>query len=403
MAILKSIGTLFIVVPLVVLFARYVLARVYAWALNHNSSEIFRATLVLLMASAFYFSREVGLGIALGGFIAGISVSEVRASRHILNESGPAKDLFGSLFFIVVGMLVDLRVVQEQAQLILVLVGTIIVVKAVTAAIPLAMLGVPFRVAIGVGLVVSQVGEFSFVLATTGRSTQLISEEMFKIFVAVSVLTMTINPLLLGLVRPLERLLGDRRLKLVQDNGITQDIQREQPLPDTLAGHTVIVGWGSVAQVLTPALRSLQAEGQPPEGVARVVVIESEAEHVAEARAAGVDAYLGSSEHVSVLERAKIGTAGLFVVAAGDIFPKVEAVRHARRLNPNLKIVARASYKSDEARLYDAGANFVITDDTAAAREVVDISARLANLSPEVRDNIWKEAMLERERQHPQH
>lgn len=391
---LKGFLPLLVVLPGLVLVSRFVLARIYSWALNHNARELFRAILVVMMASAFYFSHLAGLSIALGGFIAGVSVSAHRDSRHILNESGWAKDIFAYMFFISIGMLVDYHVVLDQLPLILCLLGAVIAIKVVSTAIPLAMMGLPFRLAIGVGFLLAQVGEFSFILASSGRQSGLLSEEMFRLFVALSVLTMMVNPLLVSVIRPLARVLGDRRLVVVQDTGLERDLKHEDPLPPTIDGHTVIVGWGSVAKVLAPGLATLLDKEESLSKPGKVVVIDIEPEHVAEARDAGLLACQGSCEHETVLEKARIKGAGLFVIASGDIFSKIEAVRLARRLSPSLQIVARAASRPEEERLYAAGANFVVTDETAASHEVVDVASRLANVSAEVRESLLTNQLL---------
>lgn len=392
---LKTFLSLMVAIPVVVIVGRYFLARVYSWALSHNSSEIFRASLVLLMAFAFYLSHEVGLSLALGGFVAGIAISEHRDSHHILDEAGPAKDIFGGLFFVAVGMLVDWRVVADQWTVVVTLVLAIVAIKVVAGAVPLAFMGLPFRVAIGVGLVVAQVGEFSFVLATAGRKSGVLTEEVFKLFVAVSVITMMINPFLLMIRRPLDRLLGDLRFTVTKETGLDAELAHEKPLPETLVGHTVIVGKGAVAKLLVPGLQTLKSRPGDDRLAGEVVIIDVNPANVKKAREEELFGVQGNCGNFTVLERARIHTAGLFVIAAGEMFPKLAAVRIARGLNPGLKIVVRATFKAEVPALIEAGASHVVIDETAAARVIVDYSARVTHISAIVREDLMADAFLE--------
>jgi CPA2 family monovalent cation:H+ antiporter-2 len=177
-----------------------------AWALvpwllkqivRSRSRELFLLTIIVLCLGIAWLTSRAGLSLALGAFIAGLVISESEYSHQALAEVLPFRDSFNSLFFVSIGMLMDIRMLMNHPGLIVALVGAVLVGKFVCGAGSVLAMGYPPRVALLTGVALAQVGEFSFILAKSGQEVGLLGTEQYEIFLTVSVLTMIVTPLLI--------------------------------------------------------------------------------------------------------------------------------------------------------------------------------------------------------------
>src|SRR6266581_3086832 len=202
-------------------------------------------------------TAAAGASLALGAFLAGLVISESDYGHQAMAELLPFRDVFISLFFVAVGMLVQVAFLRDHPLLAVAGVAAIMGGKSALAALGPAVLGYSGRVALLAGLAVSQIGEFSFVLARQGRGTALLSEALYQTFLAVAVLTMLVTPFLLeagpALVDRLKRIVPlDRLLPGFRPQSIEAG---DQPLTD----HVVIAGYGLNGRNLAAALRAIRA------------------------------------------------------------------------------------------------------------------------------------------------
>ncbi|HYS00414.1 MAG TPA: NAD-binding protein, partial [Gemmatimonadales bacterium] len=231
--------------------------------------------------------------------------------------------------------------------------------KALLAAVGPAVMGYSGRVALLAGLAVSQIGEFSFVLAREGRGTGLLSEGLYQTFLAVAVLTMLLTPFLLqggpALLDGLERLVPlDRLLPGLRPAGIAV---ADQPLTD----HVIVAGYGLNGRNLTAALRSIRAP---------YLIVELNAQTVQQARARGEPAFYGDATREEILRALGAERARMLVVAISDPAATRRMVRVGRSLNARLHIIARTRYVTEIAELGRLGADVVIPEEFETSIEI---------------------------------
>lgn len=347
----------------VVLLGAYLVgARAAPWLLSHaalpRSRELFLLGVVSLALGTALVTRYIGLSLAFGAFLAGLVISESDFKTRVVAEVLPLRDLFISLFFVSVGMLIDPSALVVQAGVVgLVALGTILVKVAATTLI-VALLGFPARVGLLVGLSLAQVGEFSFVLARIGVATGAIPTELFAVVLATSVLTILLSPFLLrtspSLLAWLTRLPG-------AGVWFRQPVKVEADTA-SLRRHTVICGYGNVARELADVL---ERRGFP------YLVIEYHPEVVRMLRERGVPVIYGDAANPVVLDHAHLETAVLLAVLVPDSNTAELATRYARQRHPRLDIVTRAAAPSDLEQLLAAGATEVVQPEFEAGVEVI--------------------------------
>ena len=343
--------------------AAYLLgARGAPWLLAHAaarpSREVFLLAVVALALGTAVMTQLIGLSLAFGAFLAGVVIAESEYRTQVVAEVLPLRDLFTSLFFVSVGMLIDpLALVAALGPLALLTAAVVIAKPAVTTA-ALVLAGLPGVVALPAALAVAQVGEFSFVLARQGVATGAIPPRVFDLTLATALVTIILAPALVRASGPvlaaLRRVPGLRRVFV-------------EPLDAAAAGsglrrHVVICGFGNVARELAAVLDR--------RGFA-YVVIEYNPAVARELRRAGGRVIYGDAANPAVLEHASLAEASLLAVLVPDARTAELATRHARAINPRLDIIARAPRREDIDPLRRAGATDVVQPEFEAGVEVI--------------------------------
>jgi CPA2 family monovalent cation:H+ antiporter-2 len=229
--VIKSAAILF----LVIFSARWLVPKILHQIVHTRSRELFVITVILLCLGTALLTSELGLSLALGAFLAGLVISESEYAYQAISDILPFKDSFNGLFFISVGMLMDLRFLSQNPLLILFAVVFILLLKTSTGFFSLHLLGHPVRVSLLTGLQLAQIGEFSFVLATAGKSAGLITESFYQLFLSSSVLTMLLTPLIVQLSPNLSTWISSKRL-LERLDRMRKRAEREG-LPSKREGH----------------------------------------------------------------------------------------------------------------------------------------------------------------------
>ncbi|MGH7535890.1 MAG: NAD-binding protein, partial [Gemmatimonadales bacterium] len=304
-------------------------------------------------------TAAAGASLALGAFLAGLVISESDYAHQALAELLPFRDIFISLFFVAVGMLVQLDFLLRHPLLTLGGVAVIMSGKTLSAAAGPALMGYSGRVALLSGIGVSQIGEFSFVLAREGRVMGLLPEGLYQTFLAVAVITMLVTPFLLqggpALLDRLERLVPlDRLLPGFRPKGITAV---QEPLTD----HVIIAGYGLNGRNLAAALRSIDAP---------YLIVELNSQSVRNARARGEPAFYGDATREEILRSLGLERAKMLVVAISDPAATRRMVRVARSLSPTIHIIARTRYVVEISELERLGANVVIPEEFETSIEI---------------------------------
>src|SRR5213594_4417983 len=358
-ALFLALGKAVLVVISVLVLARTVVPRALAEILKTRSRELFLIAVILVGTLTALGTAAAGASLALGAFLAGLVISESDYGHQAMAELLPFRDIFISLFFVAVGMLVQLDVVLQHPALTFAGVAVLLSGKTLTAAVGPALLGYSARVALLAGLAVSQIGEFSFVLAREGRGTGLLSEGLYQTFLAVAVLTMLVTPFLLqGGPALLDRLDRVIRLDRVLPGLRPQEVA---PATEPLADHVVIAGLGLNGRNLAAALRAIRVP---------YLIVELNPQTVRHARAQGEPAFYGDATREEILRALGVDRARLFVVAISDPAATRRLVRVARGLNPTLHIIARTRYVVEIPELARLGANVVIPEEFETSIEI---------------------------------
>jgi CPA2 family monovalent cation:H+ antiporter-2 len=355
-----------------VLLGAYVVgARLVPWALGRaaisQTRELFLLGVVALALGTALVTQFAGLSLAFGAFLAGLVVAESDYRTQVVAESLPLRDLFASLFFVSVGMLINPSTLLTQAGLVTLVSAVVILGKVGIVAAAVLTLGMPARVAVLTGLSLAQVGEFSFVLARIGVEDGAIPSTVFDLTLATALVTIVLTP---SLIRFAPILLdGLQRLPSV---GARFADPLEEAAVDGLSHHTVICGYGRVGRELAQAL---QTRGL------RYLVVEYNPLIVRELRESGIPVVYGDAANPAVLEHTFLERATLLAVLVPDARVAELATRAARGMNRRLDIVARAVDAHDVARLQQSGANSVVQPEFEAGIEVIRHALRRYGIS----------------------
>jgi len=354
-----ALGKAALVVVGVILAARTIVPRVLSEILKTRSRELFLIAVILIGTLTALGTAAAGASLALGAFLAGLIISESDYGHQALAELMPFRDIFISLFFVAVGMLVQLDTLRHYWLLTLIAVVIIMSGKALSAAVGPALLGYSGRVALLAGVAVAQIGEFSFVLAKDGREAGLLPDLLYQQFLGIAVITMLVTPFLLqggpamldafGKLIPLDKLLPGFR---------PRDFA---PVQDPVRDHVVVAGYGLNGRNLTAALRAISAP---------YLIVELNAQTVRRARSEGEPAFYGDATREEILHALAIERARMFVIAISDPAATRRMVKVAREMNPKVYIIARTRYVVEIPELTRLGANVVIPEEFETSIEI---------------------------------
>lgn len=333
----------------VVLLARRLVPAFFLRLARTRAREVFVLGALLTCLAMAWLTHALGFSLALGAFLAGLIVSETDYSDQVIADVGPFRDLFTSLFFISIGMLVDLRFAAAHLGLLLLAAVGILVVKATLAGVAVAASGFPGRTRLLAALGLSQMGEFSFVLMEVGRRHGLLGDDGFQLLLAAAVLTILATPLLMHLAPALAERLPLRR---------SPDLPAEE---QGAAGHVVVVGFGLGGQLLARELREARI---------RYVVVELNAEVLRRAREQGEPMLYGDATRVEILEHAGVSRAQVVVFTISDPGAVRRAVPLARRLNPGVEIIVRTRRVGEIEELRALGADQVVAEEFETGIEI---------------------------------
>jgi len=345
--------------------------RVIPWALGRvagtGSRELFTlAVLAIGIGVAYGAALLFDVSFALGAFFAGMILKESELSQQAAENTLPLRDAFAVLFFVSVGMLFNPMVLIEQPLAVLATLFIIVVGKSVAAFLIVRAFRFPTDTALLISASLAQIGEFSFILITLGLSLNLIPPLARDLVLAGAILSIMLNPAIFVVASKL------RARRLAREAAKETEAPSPVAIIDMPRGvsekdHVVVVGYGRVGRRVADALK---AQGLP------VVVVESDMGRVEAIRANGGSAILGNAVRDDVLRAAGIEVARHLLVAVPNGLEAGEIVAHARRLKPDLRIVARAHLDAEVEHIKASGADRVIMGEREIARLM------LADLEP---------------------
>jgi CPA2 family monovalent cation:H+ antiporter-2 len=320
-----------------------------------RNREMFFLLVVLLCLGTAWITYSLGLSLALGAFLAGLIISESEYSHHIVAEIMPFRDYFSSLFFISVGMLLQIGYLREHWILLVLMTTVLALLKTGLVVVTARILRYPIRIALLAGLALAQIGEFAFLLAQQGQARGLMNGEVFQMFVNTSILSMLATPFIIQagpfIALGLQSVTGRPEEKSAD----------EKDQGCLLTGHTVIAGYGLNGQNLA---RTLKATHIP------YIVLEVNVDSIRRARADGEPMIYGDITREDVLIRAGVPCAKAIVFAISDNAATRIAVRITRKLNPAIFILVRTRYAVEVDELYKIGADQVIPEEFETSVEI---------------------------------
>jgi CPA2 family monovalent cation:H+ antiporter-2 len=371
----------------VLIGSRYLVPVILHQIIRTRSRELFLLTVSGICFAVAYVAAE--LSLALGAFLAGLTISESEYSHEAFELIRPFRDIFTSFFFVSIGMLLDLGYVLQQPLLILLITIGVLAGKSVIVAVASLLLGYPLRTAMISGLTLSQVGEFAFILATVGSSYALLPPGAEQMFLAVSVLTMAGTSFLIaGAPHVADWVLrGPVPARLQEGLFPNKDLT---PLPaDDLENHLVIIGFGINGRNVAHAAKFAKIP---------YAIIEMNADTVCSERQNGELIYYGDATREAVLKQVNLSQACTVVIAIADAAATRRITRLVRQFNSIAYILARTRFVGEMEALYRLGANEVIPEEFETS---VEIFARvmekfevpedeISRLVAEVREDSYK-------------
>ncbi len=347
-----------VILGLVIVGAKYVVPQVLYQIARTRDREIFLLTVLVLCFLVAWGTAKAGLSLALGAFLAGLILSETEYSHQALGNVLPFRDIFTSIFFISIGMLLNVELFLAEPGRILASALTVLAVKALIAGGVALALGFPLRTAVLVGLILCQVGEFSFVLSKTGLAHGLLSTKNYQLFLDITVLTMAFTPFIMSLAPRVADAAMRLPLPAAIKHGSFLSKVPETPQPQD---HLVIIGYGVTGRNVS---RAAQNAGIP------YVIIEMNPETVRAERAKGQPIYFGDAANPEILHLANIHAARIAVVAINDPAATRRTTELARKLNPQIYIIVRTRYLMELKALFELGADEVIPEEFETSVEI---------------------------------
>lgn len=349
------LGKAILLIALVVIMARKVVPWIIEKVAQTRSNELFLLTVMAICFGTAALTNLADVSLALGAFLAGLVVSESHYSEQALSEILPLKTIFNAVFFVSVGMLLDLSIIIQYPLIILGVTAGIIVLKFVLSSFSLLILGYPIRIAAATGIILAQIGEFSFVLERSGNLAGLtpggFGEPGSQTFIAVSVLLMILTPLFLKISPKVGDILTKTPLKKLGSKANPANDNEDQP---PLEDHVILVGYGPTGRSLA---RIFKESGIP------FIVIEMNPASVKEMRENGIKAVYGDAARTHILEHAEIYNAKLCVIAINEPAINPRIINLAKYLNPTIELIVRTRYLAETDVLMEIGADHVVPEE----------------------------------------
>ena len=389
---LFAIGKAALFIALMIVVGTRLMPLLLGGIVQTRSRELFvLVALTVAAGTALASAALFGVSLALGAFVAGIVVNESPFSHQIGADLLPFREAFAVIFFVSVGMLVQPAEIAAHWGQLAIVVLLIVIAKPIVSALVGFALPYPAHTALVVAAGRSQIGEFSFILGQTGVALGLMTSGQYAILLAAAIISITLNPFVLRLIDPVERLL--RRWP-----GLWRAIDRhgvEAPLPeDTLTNHVVIVGCGRVGRHIAEALGKLD--------IPRLVV-EVDPSRIEKLKELGVPVLYGDAGSSEILAHAALQRARALVITLPDDAAALAVLQTARSYAPELHVVARASTWEGGRRLAAAPATAVVRPELEGGVEIV--RRTLLQLDLPVRDvQVYSELIRQEgldESEHP--
>lgn len=366
-----------VIIALVYVGNKWLMPKVLQLIAMTKNQELFMMSVMLICLAVALFTSSLGMSLAFGAFLGGLMISESEYSHNAFGNLIPFKDTFTSFFFVSVGILLDVVFVYDNLAVVILAVVAVLVVKAITAGGTAFILGHSFRGTIMVGFALCQVGEFSFILAKIGAEYKIIDQYLYQMFLAVTVITMSVSPFVIKIGKPLATVLLRFPLPTVLVNGL---FPLKQNNIYELSNHLVVIGKDP---------RSLNMAVMARQSSLPCVSIVFDPVLVKKLQQQGESVVYGDATNEPILQKAHVPTADVVVVSIGDFITSMAVVEKTRRLNPNAYIIARSKHVDNVDQLYKLGANQVIPEEFETSINIYErVLKQFSYLDVEIQSTI---------------
>ena len=339
------------ILALVYIGNRWLLPKLLHQIALVKNQELFLMSIFLICFSIALLTSKLGMSIAFGAFLAGLMISDNEYSHSAFADLIPFKDTFTSFFFVSIGMLLNVHFVIDNFMLVLLSVILVIAIKTFFAGGVGFVLGHTFRGTVVVGLALSQVGEFSFILAKLGFQLGILHAYFYQLFLAVAVTTMAITPFLMKLSMPLANFM----IKILPiPKWLIEGLfpLEEMVIPD-YKNHLVIIGKDNTALKLSEMAKHFDIPH---------ISLVFEPSIVREKITNGDNVVYGDAVNEPILLKAHVDTADVVVLSVGDLIPSMAIIEKVKQINPGAYIIIRAKYIKNMEELYALGADQVLPE-----------------------------------------
>ncbi len=336
------------VLALLIWLGQKLMGRIFDTAAKSRSNEVLVLTTLWIVVGLAFLTAQSGLSLALGAFVGGMLISETAYRHHVEADIRPFRDILLGLFFVTIGMMLDIHYVMANAHKLVLAVFLLIGGKAAVMLLITRVAKTPLAASLRTAAQLAQGGEFGLVLIELAHQLQLISVSAFQITLSAMLLSMFIAPFLI-----------DRAARLSGDLGRGDWAHKAAAIHNIavhsldLGQHVVISGYGRTGQRIA---EFLAIENIP------FIALDVDPQRIADARAQGINVVFGNADRPEVLQAAGISRARAVVVTYPDAHSAERVLRIVRSTRPDIPVVVRTTDDKDVARLKSAGATEVIPE-----------------------------------------
>ncbi len=352
--ILKS----FAILSVVFLFSRVAVPYILHEIVKTRSRELFIIVVISICLGTALFTSKLGLSLALGAFLAGVVISESEYSAQAVADILPFKETFSGIFFISVGMLLNIDYTRNHLLEEVILVGNIFAIKTLIIAFISYTFIHSLKVSLKSAFSLAQIGEFSFILAFTGKTVGLLDENAYQSFISASVITMLITPLIIKYSPSLiDQFIQKKPFNYFEKAGKI----KETDVIVKKSNHVIIIGFGLNGRNLAKVLKETRIP---------YTILELNPDTVRKMKKKGELIYYGDGTNPEILHKLGIKRAKVIVIAISDPTATRKIVQLARAENPKIHIIVRTRFITEIQELKKLGANEVIPEEFETSLEI---------------------------------
>lgn len=350
-------GKMIAFIAVIVVCAKYLVPKFLRYVALRKNQEVFFLSCIVICLAISGLSSWLGFSFAIGAFFAGVIFANTDYNNQLVGEIKSFRHIFVSIFFVSIGMLFNLQFALDHIVLIALVVGLVLVINFIVMSFIIMGFRYPPRIAFASGLILSQMGEFSFLLLEAAHGTGAIQSYFYNMLLSTAFLTMLLTPFLFMMLKPLLKFSEQIPLLGTPPRGNPGSEAIRQKMKD----HVILCGYG----VTGHALGNMLQEEQIP-----FVLIEMNPKHIQEARKADILTIFGDAANAEVMHRAGIENARAVVVSFADPIGMSQIIRLVQHMNAEVTLAVRTRFARDAAKFYELGCDVVVMEEWEASEEL---------------------------------